>query len=94
MVIGFVNDKDIASIMELLPKNATYYFASPSVKRGRPSTETQAEAIRHGLNGAAFETVKEGYEAAIKAATPGSTVFVGGSTFIVADFLAIINPEE
>ena len=94
MVIGFVNDKDIASIMELLPKNATYYFASPSVKRGRPSTDTQAEAIRHGLNGAAFETVKEGYEAAIKAATPGSTVFVGGSTFIVADFLAIINPEE
>ena len=54
MVLGFVNDKDISSIVDTFPRNARYYFASPSVKRGRPSEETAAVAKLHGIDGCIF----------------------------------------
>lgn len=86
MIIGFVNDKDVNAIMETMPRNATYYFATPSVKRGRPAEETARIAAAHGIEGTPYPSVAEALAAARK--NSGDTIFIGGSTFIVADFLS------
>ncbi|MDE6853755.1 MAG: bifunctional folylpolyglutamate synthase/dihydrofolate synthase [Muribaculaceae bacterium] len=86
-VLGFVNDKDVSAIVEQWPRNAVYYFATPSVARGRAASDTAAEALRHGISGTSHDTVEAAFMAAESAAAPGDTVFVGGSTFVVADFL-------
>lgn len=88
MVVGFVNDKDVGTILDMMPRRAHYYFATPSVKRGRPSDELCDEALRHGLDGEAYASVSEAYAAALAAADSDTTIFVGGSTFVVADFIA------
>ncbi len=91
MVLGFVNDKDLGTITDYVPRHARYYFAKPSVERGRPAADTAAEAARHGINGTAYGTVAEAFAAAKAAASEGATIFVGGSTFVVADFLASLQ---
>lgn len=88
MVIGFVNDKDISTILDMMPRNARYYFATPSVRRGRQADDLRSHASEHGLAGQAYASVGEAVTAARKAAAPSDTIFVGGSTFVVADFLA------
>lgn len=89
IVAGFVNDKDVKSILALMPADATYYFATPSVKRGLPSEQTAAEAARGGRPGRHFDTVEAAYRTAIADSDPATdTIFVGGSTFVVADLLA------
>lgn len=83
-VMGFVNDKDVTHIFEQLPKDIRYFFATPSVARGRNSSELVEIARKHGLDASAYTSVAD----AVDAATTGAdTVFVGGSTFVVADFL-------
>ncbi len=91
VVLGFVNDKDISHILDRLPSAATYYFATPSVKRGRPATEVMSVASEFGLVGKAFDSVKEAYDAALAAAAPADNIFVGGSTFVVADLLTALR---
>ena len=89
MVIGFVADKDLDSILDYLPRNARYYFTQPSTPRARDAQST-AEACRfHGLQGDVFPSVNEAYKAAADAAGETGAVFVGGSTFVVADFLSV-----
>lgn len=88
MVIGFVSDKDVSHILESMPRNAVYYFTSPSVKRGLPVEELAARAAAAGLHGHTFASVGEAHAAALADAQPSDTVFVGGSTFVVADLLA------
>ena len=87
MVIGFVNDKDIEHILELLPHNATYYFTQASIPRAQHANVVRAKAEEKGLYGESYENVAEAYRAALSTATPDSVIFVGGSTFVVADFL-------
>lgn len=87
MVIGFVNDKDIHTILPMMPKNAKYYFTSPGVKRGRSAESLREEASRHGLHGSVYTSVAEAFKAAKEGIPADGTIFVGGSTFIVADFL-------
>lgn len=87
MVIGFVNDKDIEHILELLPRNATYYFTQASIPRAQHANFVRAQAEEKGLCGESYESVAEAYRAALSTATPDSVIFVGGSTFVVADFL-------
>lgn len=87
MVIGFVNDKDIEHILELLPHNATYYFTQASIPRAQHASVVRAKAEEKGLYGESYESVAEAYHAALSTATPDSVIFVGGSTFVVADFL-------
>ncbi|MCM1067072.1 MAG: Mur ligase family protein [Muribaculaceae bacterium] len=91
VVLGFVSDKDVAAIMDTMPGQARYYFCRPSVERGRNEGETAAQGRAHGLAGEAFASVAEAYDAAMAAARQGDTVFVGGSTFVVADFLALVE---
>ena len=88
IVIGMVNDKDISGVLALLPKNATYYFTNASVSRALPAIEVQKLAKPNGLSGNTYDSVKEAYKAALSAASPDDLIFVGGSTFIVADLLS------
>lgn len=89
MVIGFVNDKDISHILPLMPRDAEYIFTNASIPRALPAAELAAIAGQTGLHGAVAESVKEAYGMAKnQAAAKGGCVFVGGSTFVVADLLA------
>lgn len=88
IVIGFVSDKDVTSILKMLPADATYYFTRASIARAMDENLLEAKAAGEGLRGKAFPTVAEAYSAALEAAAEADTVFVGGSTFVVADLLS------
>jgi dihydrofolate synthase/folylpolyglutamate synthase len=88
MVIGFVNDKDVTHILEMMPRDARYYFTRASVSRALPAESLQQQAKKVGLQGEAYNSVGDAYRAACADATPADTVFVGGSTFVVADLLS------
>ncbi len=90
IVIGFVNDKDISGILSMMPGEARYYFVQPSVTRGLDSGSLSQTACRAGLTGSCHPTVADGYKAALSRAEEGDTIFVGGSTFVVADLLEFI----
>ncbi len=84
-VLGFVSDKDISSMLRLLPADADYYFCAPSNNRALPSFSLLEQAGSIGLKGEAFAGVNEALERAISAAGPEDSIYVGGSTFVVAD---------
>ena len=84
-VLGVVNDKDIANILQLLPKNATYYFCQAKIPRALEVDILAEKATAVGLSGAAFPTVEAAYQAAQKNATARDMIFIGGSTFVVAE---------
>lgn len=88
MVIGMVNDKDISGVLSLLPKEATYYFTKASVKRALPETELAELGNRAGLVGKCYPDVPTAVRAAQEKSLPEDFIFVGGSSFIVADLLA------
>jgi len=87
-VIGVVNDKDISKILKLLPKDATYYFCKASIPRALDEIELSEKAKKVGLIGKSFKTVAEALEKAKKQAKVSDLIFVGGSTFTVADALS------
>jgi dihydrofolate synthase/folylpolyglutamate synthase len=87
VVFGAVNDKDITSILSLLPKHATYYFCKPNLPRALNEKDLQQQAQKNNLQGDAFPTVVEALETAKKSAHPEDLIWVGGSTFVVADIL-------
>ncbi len=88
-VLGVVNDKDISSILKLLPKDAIYYFTKASVPRALPESELKLKAEEFELKGNTFATVKDALNAAKEKSKANDLIFVGGSTFVVADVLAI-----
>ena len=88
IVFGMVNDKDINAVLALMPKHATYYFTRASVARALPSHELQALAAKHGLHGSTYSNVAEATRAALAEADKEDFIYVGGSSFIVADLLA------
>ena len=85
-----VNDKDIAHVLEMLPKDAIYYFTQAKVKRALPAEALLAQAKGKGLDGKAFSSVIEAYTAARNEASSDDLIFIGGSTFIVADLFTDI----
>jgi len=87
MVIGMVKDKDINGVLALLPKSASYYFCQPELERALPSSELAAQAKAHGLIGQTFETVADALQAAKNKAGTKDLIFIGGSTFVVAEVL-------
>lgn len=89
MVIGFVSDKDIAPIFEILPRKARYYFVTPSVKRGRPADELMDIAALYGLKACAFDSVSQGYECALDESSPTDIVFIGGSNYVISDLKSL-----
>lgn len=88
IIIGMVNDKDVSGVLALLPKDATYYFTKASVKRALPEEELCKLAAKAGLQGSCYPNVPAAVTAAQKKSHPKDFIFVGGSSFIVADLLA------
>ncbi len=87
VVIGFVSDKDRGSVLPLFPHDAVYYFTKASVPRALDEKVLMTEAEGFGLTGKSFPDVKSAVRAARDAASPADLIFIGGSTFIVADAL-------
>ena len=85
MVIGMVNDKDISKVLDLLPKEATYIFCQASIPRAMDAHELARKGNEKGLIGQVIPTVSEALEFARKNASPDDLIFVGGSTFVVAE---------
>lgn len=89
MIIGFVNDKDVSHILKLMPEKGVYYFTQASVPRAMQSTQLQELALQAGLHGNSYASVSGALSQAKKDAASGDIIFVGGSTFVVADLLSI-----
>lgn len=87
IVFGVVNDKDLSEILPLLPKNAIYYFCKPNVPRGLSEIELQETAMGFGLSGNVYHSVAEAYRAALADAAVSDFIYIGGSTFVVAEIL-------
>ena len=84
-VLGMVSDKDISGVLELLPKNATYYFCKATIPRAMDAGELKTTAKQFSLTGDAYSSVHEALQAAQSNAKENDLVFVGGSTFVVAE---------
>mgnify|MGYP006176945075 FL=1 len=87
VVLGVVNDKDLESILPLFPRKAKYYFCKPNVPRGLDSKVLQEKATDFGLVGDAFNSVSEAYETVMQSAKKSDFIYIGGSTFVVAEIL-------
>jgi len=103
IVIGMVSDKDVSTVLSMLPKDATYYFTQASVKRAMPAEELAKKASALHLSNSSpfqpftfstFNDVPSAYLAAKQNASAEDLVFVGGSTFVVADLLSYLKQEE
>lgn len=92
-VLGFVSDKDIVNILALFPKNGRYYWCAPDIPRAKPAGEVASTGLDLGLQGGTYKGVMEAYHQALKAADRADLVFVGGSSYVVGDFLAGISRE-
>ncbi len=87
LVVGFVADKDLKSIFEILPSSANYYFVAADVPRALPADRLQKFAQEYGLRGAAYSSVEKGFAAAVDGAGKEDLVYIGGSSFVVAEVL-------
>lgn len=87
IVFGMVDDKDIDHVMNHLPTNAVYYFTRATTHRAIPETKVQEYGKLHNLYGNCYGSVAEAYEAALSEADSKDFIFVGGSSYVVADFL-------
>ena len=86
-VFGTVNDKDTNKILELLPKEAKYYFCAAKIDRALDATELKNKSAEFNLKGDSFNSVKEAYQESISQAEQDDLIFIGGSTFVVAEVL-------
>lgn len=87
IVFGIVNDKNLNNIVDLLPTSAQYYFCKPDIPRGMDAHELQSQLSGFGLRGDSYKSVKEAYEMALQNAVQEDLIFVGGSTFVVAEII-------
>ncbi|WP_299822219.1 folylpolyglutamate synthase/dihydrofolate synthase family protein [uncultured Pontibacter sp.] len=85
MVFGAVNDKDITKVLQLLPQNYTYYFCQAAIPRALPVEDLAAKAQSIGLHGNVYTTVADAIKAAKANAATDEVIFIGGSTFVVAE---------
>ena len=91
IVFGMVDDKDINSVMFLLPKNAIYYWTQAESKRAIKAERVAEIAIKHDLRGEIFDNVEVAYTKALQDSNKDDFVFVGGSSYIVADLLTFLS---
>ena len=87
MVFGMVKDKNPDDILGLLPKNANYYFVAPKINRALEASKLFEHSKRFGLKGECCSSVAEGYQNALHNADSSDLIFIGGSTFVVAEVL-------
>lgn len=86
-VLGVVNDKDLDEVLPLFPKNATYYFCKPNIPRGLYAAILAQKASQFGLTGEIYNSVSDAYAKAKQNAQPTDFIYLGGSTFVVAEIL-------
>lgn len=94
IVFGMAGDKDVESVLSHLPRNATYYWTHASVRRSMDERQIAETASHYHLHGTCYHTVHEAYLAATEAASPQDFIYVGGSSFVVADLLTDCLPFE
>ena len=87
IVLGMVNDKNIATVLDLFPKKATYYFCKPNIERGLDGEILKTHFTDKGYRGEAYKTVKLALEDALFCADKKDLIFVGGSSFVVAEII-------
>lgn len=87
MVIGFVNDKDLDSILPLFPRTARYYFTRAVIVRAMDENILKSKASEYGLYGESYPDVSRAFAAARNCAVSSDLIFVGGSTFVVAEVI-------
>jgi dihydrofolate synthase/folylpolyglutamate synthase len=86
-VIGFVSDKDLSSVLPLFPSDAEYYFTRASVPRAMDEKKLMITGSGYGLIGGCYSSVSEAYTAALSKASRNDLIFIGGSTFVVAEVI-------
>lgn len=87
IVLGVVNDKDLAEILPLFPQKAIYYFCKPNIPRGLDAKMLQQKASQFELKGKVFDSVSDSYHQALQNASKSDFIYLGGSTFVVAEIL-------
>jgi len=87
IILGVVDDKNLDTVLPLFPKKASYYFCKPDVIRGLKVSILKEAAKDFGLEGAMYDSVNEAYSAALKSAGKKDMIYIGGSTFVVAEVL-------
>jgi dihydrofolate synthase/folylpolyglutamate synthase len=88
-----VSDKDITSVLAIMPKSAEYYFTQASIKRAMPASELKEKASAYGLRGNSYPTVETAMQAARNDSSDNDFIFIGGSCFIVADLLTALGQQ-
>lgn len=86
-VLGFVNDKDLDEVLPVFPAGAIFYFCKPSVERGLDTGILQEKAAKYGLVGKIYPSVATAFQAAKNTSTAEDLIYIGGSTFVVAEIL-------
>lgn len=91
IVFGMVNDKDLSTIIQMLPQNAHYYWTQPSCQRAFPVEKVAQLGRENHLHGKVFPTVSDAYQAAMHDASMHDFIFIGGSSYVVADLLTFLK---
>ena len=91
MIIGFVNDKELGPILELFPQNAKYYFTKASIPRSLDEKELLNISLDFGLKGKHFPNIETAYKSAKSVSEKDDIIYIGGSTFVVAELLSFIS---
>ena len=87
IVFGVVTDKDLRRILPILPNNARYYFCKPNIARGMDTDQLMGICSDYGIKGNAYSSVKQAYDTAFKNSKLKDLIFIGGSTFVVAEII-------
>ncbi len=87
IVLGVVNDKDLSAVLPLMPDFATFYYCRPNIPRGLEAEILQEKASEFGMKGDSYSSVSKAYESALNAAGEQDVIYVGGSTFTVAEII-------
>lgn len=87
IVLGLVNDKNLDEILPLFPQKAIYYFCKPDISRGLDTNILKEKAAKYNLHGQIYNSVSNAYQTAKDKATSKDFIYVGGSTFVVAEIL-------
>ncbi|MBC7555963.1 MAG: bifunctional folylpolyglutamate synthase/dihydrofolate synthase, partial [Chryseobacterium sp.] len=87
LILGFVKDKVLDEILQILPPEGTFYFIKPNVERGRNPEEYEAELKKYKINYKLFKNLSEAYSFALQNIKKNEILYVGGSNFVIGEFL-------
>jgi len=86
-VLGFVNDKNLDSIVDVFPESSNYYFAKPNIERGLDEKELQKLFEKNNKTGESYSSIEQAFKSAIKQSNPNDVIYIGGSTFVVSEVI-------